>query len=51
MTITGRASEIGTIKSKQMINALRGGVKKIIFLSFNNGTVSNKTNRLRKDKF
>lgn len=50
VTITGRASEIRTIKSRQMINALRGGVKKIIFLSFNNGTISNKTNRLRKDK-
>lgn len=50
MTITGRASEIRTIKRRKMINALRGGVKKIIFLSCNNGTISNKTNRLRKDK-
>lgn len=50
MTITGRASEIRTIKSRQVINALRGRVKKIIFLCFNNGTISNKTNRLRKDK-
>ena len=50
MIINGRASEIRTIKSRQMINAWRGGVKKIIFLSFNNRTISNKTNRLRKDK-
>lgn len=51
VTITGRARDTGIIKSRQMINALRGGVKKIIFLSFNNGTISNKTNRLREDKF
>lgn len=50
VTITGRASEIRTIKSRQMINALRGRVKRIIFISFNNGTIRNKTNRLRKDK-
>lgn len=33
-----------------MVDAQRGGVKKIIFLRLNNGTISSKANRLRKDR-
>lgn len=33
-----------------MVDAQRGGVKKIIFLRFNNGTISNKADRFRKDR-